>query len=497
MKLFKSVIWLLAGLVMGSLDVSGQVHTAWMRRYASSELSTNQPVAMALDTAGNLLIGGQGSSANGDSDYVILKYDPNGTLLWQTSYVASPTNDQVRAMVVDLTGNAIVTGTGGTVKLSADGALQWAVPEAGTSVAVDPTGDVFLVGFSMTNYATLKIHGGAGTNLWVTTESAHADRVYDRSQKVLVDNSGNAYSSGYVLCYLVPGKLGYFERRTVCYDPSGNRRWTSPQPFGECRFTNIRTVASNLAPDGSLTVVSQDDPGAPIIVRYSASGEQEWLSDALLYYADSGVRSVANDAAGNVYVTGRFSNPVTLQRLIRTDKVSPAGTHLWAAFYEAPSSRSGNAVGIDRSGNVFVAGQVPGPAGTQGNDFILLAYSSSGREQWVRRYDGPAQGDDVATAIAVAADGSVYVTGWSTTSSNLVEITTIKYAPVTPVAVQTNGSVALQFVTAPGESNRVEATADFMEWEDLGFGLGDLNGLLRFTDTNAVAFPFRFYRTKH
>ncbi len=482
---------------MASLDVSGQVHTAWMRRYASSEFSTNQPVAMALDGAGNLVIAGQGNGANGDSDYVVLKYAPDGALLWHATYAASQTNDQVRAMALDSTGNAIVTGTGGTVKFSADGALKWAVPEAGTSVAVDPTGDVFLVGFSMTNYATLKIHGEAGTNLWVRTEVWIPGFTTDRSEVVRADSSNNAYVSGSVVCYVEPGRVGYASRRTVSYDASGNRRWISPQPFGECRFERIRTVASNLASDGSLTVVSQDDPGAPIIVRYSASGEQEWLSDSLLYYADSGVRSVANDAAGNVYVTGRFSNPVTLQRLIRTDKVGPEGTHLWAAFYEAPSSRSGNAVGIDRSGNVFVAGQVPGVAGSQGNDFITLGYDSDGREQWVRRYDGPAHGDDVATAIAVASDGSVYVTGWSTTSSNLVEITTFKYVPVTPVAVQTNGGVALQFVTAPGESNRVEATADFMEWEDLGFALGDLNGLLRFTDTNAQAFPFRFYRTKH
>jgi hypothetical protein len=100
----------------------------------------------------------------------------------------------------------------------------------------------------------------------------------------------------------------------------------------------------------------------------------------------------------------------------------------------------------------------------------------------------------VATAIAVAPDGSVYVTGWSTTSSNLIEITTIKYAQSPGLTLDTNRNAQLQFLGAPGASNRVQATTDFFDWLDLGFSLADTNGCLRFLDTNAPSFPHRFYR---
>ena len=43
-------------------------------------------------------------------------------------------------------------------------------------------------------------------------------------------------------------------------------------------------------------------------------------------------------------------------------------------------------------------------------------------------------GSDVATAIAVTTDGSVYVSGTSTATNGLLEITTIKYVQYQPIA---------------------------------------------------------------
>lgn len=191
---------------------------------------------------------------------------------------------------------------------------------------------------------------------------------------------------------------------------------------------------------------------------------------------------------GTVYLTGSSGECTTV-------KLTTNGVPVWVRTYGDTSDgyHYGNAIALDSAGNVYVTGQ--SPSANTGNDYATIKYSPSGQELWVQRHDGAAHGDDVATAIAVASDGSVYVTGWSTTSSNLIEITTIKYSPIQNVSVQADGNVALEFLAPPGQSNRVEATADFLDWLDLGFGLADTNGLLRFLDTNAPSFPYRFYRT--
>jgi PQQ-like domain len=76
---------------------------------------------------------------------------------------------------------------------------------------------------------------------------------------------------------------------------------------------------------------------------------------------------------------------------------------------------------------VFAAGLSAGS--DTASDYATIAYdASSGAVLWARRYDGPANGDDSATALAASPDGSaVFVTGSSLGLLSSLDYATVAY----------------------------------------------------------------------
>jgi len=70
------------------------------------------------------------------------------------------------------------------------------------------------------------------------------------------------------------------------------------------------------------------------------------------------------------------------------------------------------AIAVDANGNVFVTGY--SARTNAAADYATVAYSGAGMPLWTNRYDGP--GDDGASGIAVDANGNVFVTGASYTA---------------------------------------------------------------------------------
>src|SRR5262249_34762374 len=78
--------------------------------------------------------------------------------------------------------------------------------------------------------------------------------------------------------------------------------------------------------------------------------------------------------------------------------------------------------------NVYVTGESIGGDGYFG--FATIKYNSAGQRQWVARYNGEPAANDFASAIAVDADGNVYVTGESFSSPIDAVMVTVKYNSV-------------------------------------------------------------------
>lgn len=107
---------------------------------------------------------------------------------------------------------------------------------------------------------------------------------------------------------------------------------------------------------------------------------------------------------------------------------SAQATQQWVSIYNGPANGHdvATAIALDGAGNVYVTGYSDGGAATK-LDYVTIKYDLAGNQIWVMRYNGTGNGDDVPVAIAVDASGNVYVTGYSLSSVGGFDYATISY----------------------------------------------------------------------
>ncbi len=138
--------------------------------------------------------------------------------------------------------------------------------------------------------------------------------------------------------------------------------------------------------------------------------------------------ALAVDHSGNVYVTGEsFGSGTSCD--FATIKYFSTGDMAWVRRYNgtANGEDKARAIAVDGSGNVYVTGSSWG--GDTDLDYLTIRYDPDGIQLWARRYDGPASGEDKAYALTVDDCGNAYVTGASSGSGTSHDYATIRYLP--------------------------------------------------------------------
>jgi len=163
-------------------------------------------------------------------------------------------------------------------------------------------------------------------------------------------------------------------------------------------------------------------------VKYDTDGRRLWVA---IYKGggDSEPKDIAVDTAGNVYITGSWSGEVAdiFTVDIFTIKYNADGKQLWVRKYNGPykdkdkprrSLDYGEAIAVDADGNVYVAGSSTDRQGY--SDYVTIKYDRNGKSLWIKRFIGDISGDEYAESyardIALDASGNVYVTGESARS---------------------------------------------------------------------------------
>ncbi|MBW2734767.1 MAG: hypothetical protein JRH20_20460 [Deltaproteobacteria bacterium] len=140
---------------------------------------------------------------------------------------------------------------------------------------------------------------------------------------------------------------------------------------------------------------------------------------------------IAVDASGNIFVIGTFRGTVDFgggprvsagARDIFLASYTSGGAHRWSKRFGGLTEDFGQALTVDRSGNVTITGYFEGTAdfgsgpftSAGRNDIFVASYDSNGVHRWSKRFGGSTY--DGGYALAVDGSDNVIVSGqyWET-----------------------------------------------------------------------------------
>ena len=386
----------------------------WHQGFNGAANGNDRPVGIWVASSGDVLVTGWSDDGVNDQDYYVIKYDP-GALNPPTNLAATPlSNTSIQLSWADNSDNE-------------DGfKIERKLGEYGTY------SQIAVVGPNTTGYTDT---GLAANNYYYYRVRSYSAAIGDSHY------SNEAHALTVVVNFLPPA------------------------------WTYLFNSPDNMDDFAAAIAVGPDNN--PVVTGYSlrAIGGFDYFT-AKLNRADSSIawsdlyddpdsemdeaKCLAVDSSNNAVVSG-FSSlyyaPATKNiNSIYTIKYPAAGPPAtWHAQYNGPGAIDDRAVAIatttDTANNVVVLGY--GKNAANNDDIYVVKYNADGTKAWsITPFDGG--GDDIPSAVAVAPDGSVYVTGYSekAPNTNIYNFLTVKYNGATGALVWSD----VYSVTAGGDN---------------------------------------------
>jgi hypothetical protein len=294
------------------------------------------------------------------------------------------------------------SGGSGSVNVTCGAGCTWSASSGATWLHTSSSG-------SGNGTATYTVDANTGT-------SSRSGTLTIAGQTFTVSQGAAAASTGGQLQWVrtMASAMGYTaEGLSVAADSSGNvvvvGDYAGPMDLGSgpCPHNNIFDA---------------------FVAKYTAQGGLLW-SKAFGGGARNYARAVAVDSQGNVIVAGDFSGTADFGGMILTApdpygvwaadmfvaKYSPSGSLLWVKSFGGASGDMGNAVAVDGSDNIILAGGLSSYGVNFGSgitlsgiDMVLVKLSPSGTTLWAKTWGGLGI---APKAVTVDRYGDVVVSG--------------------------------------------------------------------------------------
>lgn len=372
-------------------------------------------------------------------------------LAWSQRYNGPPSqSDEAVSIAVDANGNSYVTGSAFaangtldivTIKYNVSGQQLWLQSYNGTAndndqgakVILDNSGNVYVTGYSKgittgNDITTIKYNSN-GIQQWASTYNG-AYNGYDQGAALVVDASGNVYVTGYE----TTSNNFTYDCVTLMYNSSGVQQWANIYNG----TGNYNDQGKDILVDGSGNVyvtgpsdsIYNSFPNTDIVLlKYDNGGILQWRKVyASPTFSYDIPKKMCFDRNFNIIIVG-YGGLTGQGDNFYTMKYSSAGVFQWfqsynyaANTYEQPWD-----VITDSLNNVIVTGQGIVSTSAATNDYVTVKYDPAGIFQWVSRYNGPGNNNDWAYGIALDDSLNIFVTGSSKGSGTLYDVATVKY----------------------------------------------------------------------
>jgi WD40 repeat protein len=384
---------------------------------------------------------------------------PDASNLWIARYDGPASGaDDARAVAVSPDGSTVyVTGSsegGGrgtdyeTIAYdTADGSVRWTARYDGPAsssdvagaIAVSSDGAMVVVtgssrgGLSVQDYATLAYDATTGTQLWLARYRGVGVGLDDGASAVaLSPDDLTVFVTG-----TSDGDATQDDWATVAYDAATGsmkwgRRFDGPAHGPDSpRALSVSSDGSTLFAAGTVDTASQSE-NYLISAMDAATGSVKWSTtyNGVRHSYDTAGELALSPDGSTVYVTG-----TALRTSIRGDVVTLAldatdGSISWSARYDGPAQGldAGSDLAVSPDGaSVVVAASSQGPSGFW--DYQTIAYdAATGASLWQERYEGPGDSADLVSAVGISGDGTQVVVTGTVYPTEKSDIFTIAYS---------------------------------------------------------------------
>ncbi|MEO5675119.1 MAG: SBBP repeat-containing protein [Chitinophagales bacterium] len=442
------IIVQLALIILAVSNVIAQPTATWVFQYNGEGDYNDRYTCITTDGSGNIYTGGSTVNIGNDRDCLIQKMDASGNVIWRAMFNASGNGpDEVLAIIVDASQNVYTTGFGKsadvgndflTIKLNSTGTILWSKfynndqangYDQANSIALDGDGNVIVTGqsdedetaFTNDDYLTIK-YSNDGSELWTARYNGLGNET-DRAVKTVTDNSNNIYITGRSF------NGNDDDYVTIKYDAGGTEQW---HEYGD-RTHNDRAQAMAIDANNNIYVTGWSSNGTNhdyYTIKYNSSGAQQWAK-VYDFVDDDEVTAITVDASGLVYITGQSDGDATpfVNYNYLTIKYNVSGAQQWASSYEGTGGNDDIPTSISVSGsNIFVTGFSDADATpVVAYDIATVEYSSSGSQVWAQEYAGSGGYDDVGNSMTVDGDGNVFIAGYEEDNNIQRNALVVKY----------------------------------------------------------------------